>query len=103
MHKLVVILLLICTGHSLAQELQIGVMRSYSVSDVLITYHKGSYNVFGDSLKVHTILPTESVQIKRSGTKLKLVQGVRMLGLFDTIRITETKPNHSFRIQGLKP
>jgi stage II sporulation protein D len=103
MRKLVLIISLLCLGQLLAQEVQIGIMRSYSVSDVLISYHNGSYNVIGDSLKVHTVLPTESVQISRSGTKLKLVQGVRNLGVFDTIRIIETLPNHSFRIQCLKP
>lgn len=103
MRKFILIISLLWMGQLMAQELQIGVMRSYSVSDVLVTYHKGSYNVIGDSTKMHTILPSESVQIKRSGTKLKLIQGVRDLGLFDTIRIVETLPNHSFRIQGLKP
>jgi stage II sporulation protein D len=88
---------------SVSQQLDIGILRAYTISDVLVSYHKGSYNVYGDSLKLHTILPTESVEIKRENNKLMLIQGVKNLGLFDTIRIEETKPNHSFRITGLKP
>jgi len=103
MHKIGLILILFLSGQVLAQEMKIGIMRSYTANDILISYHKGSYNVFGDSLKQHTILPTESVQIKRVGQKLQLIQGVRDLGQFDTIRLTETLPNHSFRIQILKP
>lgn len=86
-----------------SQQINIGVFRSTTASDVLVSYHEGSYNVYGDSTKLHTILPTESVQIKRYGSKLKLIQGVRDLGLYDTIRIEESRPDHSFRIQILKP
>ncbi len=89
--------------HSFAQQLEIGLLRDYSASDLLVSYHQGSYNVYGDTTIMHTILPTESVQIKRKGDKLELIQGVTFLGLFDTIRIKETLPNHSFRIQILKP
>ena len=78
-------------------------MRKHTNTDVLITYHKGSYNVWGDSLKAHTILPTESVEIKVKGNKLELIRGITTLGVFDTIRIKESLPNHSFRIQILKP
>ncbi|HIP37668.1 MAG TPA: SpoIID/LytB domain-containing protein [Crocinitomix sp.] len=98
-----VLILIFTLNQALAQQLKIGVLRAYNITDVLVSYHKGSYNVYGDSLKKHTILPTESVQIKRVGDKLNLIQGVRNLGYFDTIRIQETLPNHSFRIQGLKP
>jgi stage II sporulation protein D len=103
MFKFLIILSVFISGTLFSQELNIGIMRAYTISDVLISYHNGSYNVYGDSLKKYTILPTESVQIKRSGNKLKLIQGVTHLGTFDTIRIQETLPNHSFRIQGLKP
>jgi stage II sporulation protein D len=100
---LLLILIVLTSSFLNAQEMKIGVLRAHKISDVLISYHDGSYNVYGDSIKKHTILPTESVQIKRVGTKLKLIQGVSDLGLYDTIRIVETLPNHSFRIQGLKP
>ena len=99
MNKLLSILILIITVQSYGQDLKIGIMRQYSNTDVLISYHKGSYNVFGDSLKEHTILPTESVEIKIKGNRLELIRGVTSLGVFDTIRIKETLPNHSFRIQ----
>jgi len=103
MRNLILILFVTVLSQGLAQEVNIGIMRAYSTTDILISYHNGSYNVYGDSLKQHTILPTESVEIKRKGEKLQLIQGVRVLGSFDTIRISETKPNHSFRIQILKP
>ncbi len=103
MLKYLIILNCLLSVTSFSQELNIGIMRAYTISDVLVSYHKGSYNVYGDSLRKYTILPTESVEIKRVGNKLKLIQGVTHLGDFDTIRIEETLPNHSFRIQGLKP
>ena len=86
-----------------AQQLDIGILRRYQIQDVLISYHNGSYNIFGDSTKVFTMLPTESVQLKRRNQKILVVQGVRELGLFDSVSIEETLPNHTFRIQGLKP
>jgi len=101
--KLLSILFLIITVQSFGQDLKIGIMRQHSANDVLISYHKGSYNVFGDNLKLHTILPTESIEIKVRGNKLELVRGVTILGVFDTIRVKESLPNHSFRIQILKP
>lgn len=85
------------------QQLDIGILRRYTIEDLLISYHNGSYNVYGDSQRVFTMLPTESIQIKRRGEKLQLLQGVRDLGSFDTIVVEETLPNHTFRIQGLKP
>ncbi len=94
---------LLLNAMSYSQEVNIGILRAYIISDVLVSYHKGSYNVYGDGIRKHTILPTESVEIKRNGNKLRLIQGVTHLGDFDTIRIEETLPNHSFRIQGLKP
>lgn len=103
MFKYLIILSCLLSKTLFSQELNVGIMRAYTISDVLVSYHNGSYNVYGDSLKKHTILPTESVQIKRSGDKLKLIQGVTHLGDFDTIRIEETLPDHSFRIQALKP
>jgi len=98
--------LFFCFGGSLfsfSQQLDIGVLRKYVVDDILISYHKGSYNVYGDSERVFTMLPTESVEIKRSGEKLQVLQGLHHLGYFDTIFLEESLPNHSFRIQGLKP
>ncbi|MFK8037035.1 MAG: SpoIID/LytB domain-containing protein [Crocinitomicaceae bacterium] len=89
--------------NAFGQQLDIGVLRRYKVSNVLVSYHKGSYNIFGNSRRIFTMLPTESVQIKRSGTKLLVIRGVEELGLFDTVKIEESLPNHSFRIQGLGP
>ncbi len=86
-----------------SQQLEIGILRRYKINNLLVSYHKGSYNVFGDKKKMHTILPTESVEIRRVGNQLNLIQGVRDLGHFDTIEVKESLPNHSFRIQGLKP
>ena len=103
MNKFKLILFLLVSIQSFGQDLKIGVMRQYSNTDVLISYHKGSYNVFGDSLKLHTVLPTESVEVKIKGKRLELIRGVTSIGVFDTIRIVETLPNHSFRIQILKP
>ena len=85
------------------QQLDIGILRKYTVSDVLVSYHKGSYNVYGDVKRVFTILPTESVEIRRKGDKLLVLQGVRELGYFDTVRIEQTLKDHSFRIQSLRP
>ncbi len=96
-------LLLLNLFYSFDQQLDIGILRKYSISDVLISYHKGSYNIYGDSNRVFTILPTESVEVRRRGEKLIIIQGVRELGRFDKVRIEQTLPNHSFRIQSLKP
>ena len=89
--------------HIYGQQLDIGIMRRYTIDDLLVSYHQGSYNVYGDTERVFTMLPTESIQIKRKGQKLLLLQGVKELGYFDTVKIEETLPNHTFRIQGLKP
>ena len=100
---LTILIILLSSRWSFTQELNIGILRAYTITDVLVSYHKGSYNIYGDSLKKFTILPTESVEIKRVGNRLKLIQGVTDLGTYDTIRVEETLPDHSFRIQGLKP
>ena len=51
---LLLILIVLKAGFLNAQEMKIGVLRAYKISDVLISYHNGSYNVYGDSLKKHT-------------------------------------------------
>ncbi len=98
-----IFIFLVISNASLSQLYEIGVLRRYQINDLLISYHKGSYNVYGDGEKKHTILPTESVEIKVSGNKLSLIQGVQPLGVYDTIWVEESLPNHSFRIQGLGP
>lgn len=78
-------------------------MRRYKVSNVLVSYHKGSYNIYGNSKRIFTMLPTESVELRRKGGQIMVVKGVEELGIFDTVSIEESLPNHSFRIQGLWP
>ena len=86
-----------------AQELEIGILRSYSVSKVLFSHNNGVYEVFGDSTYLTSIWKEQNITIKRSGDGINVLKGDQDLGTFDTVFVTEKEPNSSFKIKCLAP
>lgn len=76
--------------------MRIGVLRQYSVKQLVLAYTNGSYLVFGDSVQYATILPTEFVNLSITATnKISLKVGVTEVAQVDKVLMVSTKMNQS--------
>ncbi|MBN4071218.1 SpoIID/LytB domain-containing protein [Crocinitomix catalasitica] len=104
MKQILTILLIIGVGPNLtAQILEIGIMRSYSVSKLQLTHLSGNYVVYGDSGEVCRIKESQSVILKRSGDLIKISKGGKVLGEHSGLRIKEINSSSSLKLEALAP
>ncbi len=103
MLKMVHIFLLFIPLASLGQELKIGLMRDYTIGTLEIKHNEGNYEIIGDTVLVSNIWDKQSVLIKRSGDKIKLVKNDKTLGYFDSLTIRKMNDLGSLRLQCLAP
>lgn len=97
------IFLFLAASISYGQELDIGIMRDYTIGTVELTHDKGNYEIIGDSLLVTNIWENQSVLIKRSGDKIKVIKNDKTIGHFDNVFIKEMGNDNSLRVQCLAP
>lgn len=98
------ILLLLTQLNSFGQELLIGVMRDYTIGTLEISHHVGNYDIIGDSTLITNIWDDQSLLIKRSGDRIKVIKNDKTLGFFDSISILKKDhSDHSLRLQCLAP
>lgn len=64
-----VLYFLLFSGNLFAQQMRIGVLRDYTTNQIVFAYNDGSYNIYGDSVHLGTILSTEFVELKFIGSK----------------------------------
>lgn len=86
-----------------AQQLDIGIMRDYTLGTIQITHHNGNYSIIGDTVEVTNLWKDQSVLFKRSGEKIKVVKFDKTIGLYDSVTVKEMGQNHSLKIQCLAP
>lgn len=103
MLKMVHIFLLFIPLASMGQELKIGLMRDYTIGTLEIKHNEGNYEIIGDTVLVSNIWDKQSVLIKRSGDKIKLVKNDKTLGYFDSLTIRKMNDLGSLRLQCLAP
>jgi len=103
MKRLLSILLLLASTQLYSQRLDIGVMRSYSVSKVQFSHLSGNYVVYGDSGKVCEIRASQSIQLKRNGEKIQVIQGGRSLGSHSVVELKEVNRSSSLKLKCLSP
>lgn len=103
MKKIVCIFTFLIANLSLSQELDIGIMRDYTLGTVEISYNSGNYLIIGDSVEVSTLWKNQSILFKRSGDKIKVVKLDKTLGFFDRIYLKELQEENSLKVQCLAP
>ncbi|SFT42862.1 stage II sporulation protein D [Lishizhenia tianjinensis] len=88
----------------MGQQMRIGVVRSHDIDRVIFSYYNGSYNVYGDTARLKTILPNEFVDIRyRANDKVELLFGVQSLGIFDSIQLKQTGKDYGLRLTPKSP
>ena len=86
-----------------AQQLNVGILRSYDLSKVKISQDVGNYSVIGDSTEITTIWKDQSIYVSRSGNKVKIEKAGKILGSFDTVFVQATSVDANFQIQPSVP
>ncbi|MBN4077568.1 SpoIID/LytB domain-containing protein [bacterium AH-315-C20] len=98
------ILLILIVGQIVkAQDLEIGIMRSYSVSTLQLTHLSGNYVVYGDGVEVCRIKESQSIALKRSGDFIKISQDGKTIGEHKSLKISEVNSGSSLKLQALAP
>ena len=93
--------ILVSTGF--AQDLDVGLYRKKKISRIVFSYHQGSYNVYGDSTKLWTILPNESIELRYRSEGVQVLHGAEELGFYKSIRLEQNNTNSSVRIKSTSP
>lgn len=92
-------ILLFISTFTYAQQMRIGVLRSYEVKRILFSYEEGSYSIFADTTEFGSILPNEFVDISVGpARKITLRKGVVVLGSFDKITLRENKASSAINL-----
>lgn len=94
---------MLMTTLSFAQQLKIGLMRTYKSTAVEFTYGNSVYDIYADSSLITSIWESQTVRFKRSGEKVKVVKGDRTIGYYDTVYVKERKPNGYLKVQSVAP
>lgn len=97
----IILFFLIHTGK--AQELDIGIMRDYTLGTIEISHHTGNYEVIGDTSLITSIWADQSLLIKRSGEKIKVVKMDKTIGFYDSLYIRSLANDNSLKVQCLAP
>ena len=91
-------------GCSFSQEMRIGVVRSHDINRIIFSYYNGSYDVYGDTTKLKTILPNEFVDLSyTSSNKVSLKFGIEDLGIYDSVKLIQTGKNYALRLTPKSP
>lgn len=103
MKLLLLILIALLMRTSFSQELDIGIMRDYSLGTVEISYNEGNYAIYNDTVLITNIWEGQSILFKRSGDQIKVVKADKTLGFYDSVSVVSMAANNSVKIQCLAP
>ncbi|MEZ4936867.1 MAG: SpoIID/LytB domain-containing protein [Crocinitomicaceae bacterium] len=88
---------------SFGEEVRIGLFRYYKAKSFHLSINEGKFQVYADSQRCQDVHEGISYDVYLSGGKLKLLRGVSVIGLFDTIQIKDAKTASSFKIKLTNP
>jgi stage II sporulation protein D len=94
---------MILASTSFAQDLDVGLYRGKKISRIVFSYHQGSYNVYGDTAKLWTILPNESIELRYRSEGVQVLHGAEELGFYKSVRLEQNNTNSSVRIKSTSP
>jgi stage II sporulation protein D len=91
-----VLYFLLFSGNLSAQQMRIGVLRDYTITQIVFAYNDGSYNVYGDSIHLGTILSTEFVELKFLGAKkIEIKINAQIVDTASSVKLIANKVNGS--------
>lgn len=94
--RYVILYFLLLSSSLCAQQLRIGVLRDYTVKQIVFAYNDGSYNIYGDSTHLGTILSTEFVELNFLGTKkIQVKINAQIMDTASEVRLISNKVNGS--------
>ena len=85
------------------QELDIGIMRDYTLGTIEISHNEGNYEIYGDTTLITNIWAGQTILFKRSGEKIKVIKADKTIGFYDSLTVKEMSENSSVKIQCLAP
>lgn len=88
-------------GSTHAQLLDIRIISNYNTSSIEISHKEGTYNAYGDTTLLGSIITGESFTIKVKGDQLALYEDGKYIRALDTITISSRKHESTFRIRML--
>jgi len=103
MRILLLIAMTFMLSASFSQELDIGIMRDYTLGTVEISYNEGNYAIYNDTVLITNIWEGQSILLKRSGEQIKVVKADKTLGFYDSVSVVSMAENNSVKIQCLAP
>lgn len=105
LHKLftIVSFLFLLVFSGLANDIDVGLFHKKKVKRIVFAYHKGSYNVTGDTTKLWTILPNESVELRTGEWGVIVYHGAERLGEFKKVFFSQNNTNSSLRLTSTVP
>ncbi|MBK9191616.1 MAG: SpoIID/LytB domain-containing protein [Crocinitomicaceae bacterium] len=86
-----------------SQQLQIGIMRAYSVSGLTFTYGDGEYEFRSDSTTICEMTKMDKISLSRNGSGVRIYKNEISLGTYSSIYIREKKSNQFLNIQCVSP
>lgn len=86
-----------------AQRMQIGIMRAFSVSGILLTYGDGDYQFKSDSSIICEMSKTDKISLTRNGNGIRIYKNEISLGTYTSVYIHEKKANQFLNIQCTSP
>lgn len=101
--KSFLIFIFLFSVHLFSQQLQIGIMRAYSVSALTLTYGDGDYEFRSDSAVICEMSKTDKITLSRNSNGVRIHKNEISLGTYSSIYIEEKKPNQFLNIQCTAP
>ena len=87
-----------------AQQMQIGILRSFSVKKIVFAYAEGNYSIYGDSNYLGLISENEFVELTYlDSSKISIRKGAVALGTFTKIFLIQNRRNTSLSLQSKIP
>lgn len=86
-----------------AQQLQIGIFRSTSISSIQFSYDNGNYEFYSDSGLVCQLNKDDKVVLTRNSANIRITKNGTSLGSYPNLYAVEKKANCSVTIQSVVP
>jgi len=96
-------ILIFFTVIGFSQQLQIGVMRAYSVSSVQFSYSLGDYEITSDSGLICMMQKDDKITLTRNSNNIKVSKNGTAMGTYNWVYISEKKKDQNFAVQCLLP
>jgi len=100
---IIILLFLIFSYVSFAQDIRIGLFHQHALKTVLISTVFGQYQLWGDSQLVKTINPNEIIYLNQIGDKIQIKEDTKDLGSYQKIELLGKGSFNTIRLKADNP